>query len=210
MRNTLLRTMKITRIAQQQKRAERYSIYIDGGYAFSLSESALLDSQLTVGQELSSKEVEQYKLTSADDKLYALALRYAAIRPRTAWEVQTYLERKHASPDLIKTLLNKLSNVHLIDDAAVARAFVHDRQLLRPASRRKITFELRKKHIPEGEIEAALSGVDDSQALTNVIAAKRRQSKYRDETRLMRYLATQGFSYGDIKTALAEAELNDQ
>lgn len=202
--------MKITRIVQQQKRTERYSIYVDGSYAFSLSETALLDSKLAAGQELTAAELEQYKLLSADDKLHAAVLRYVAMRPRTTWEVKTYLERKHASPDLTISLLNKLSNINLIDDAAVARMYIHDRQLLRPASRRKIMYELQKKHIPEGEIEVALSEVDDTQALAQVIANKRRQSKYQDEAKLLRYLASQGFSYGDIKSALAEAEPYDQ
>lgn len=201
--------MKITRIAQQQKRTERYSIYVDGRYAFSLSEAALLESKLTSGQELSAAELEQYKQISADDKLYAQALRYVAMRPRTTWEVKMYLERKHASPDLITTTLNKLSNIHLINDAAVAQAYVHDRQLFRPASRRKITFELRKKHIPNSQIEAVLNDVDDYQALIKVITAKRRQAKYKDETKLMRYLATQGFSYSDIKAALSKTDPND-
>lgn len=202
--------MKITRIAQQQKRTERYSIYVDDGYAFSLSETALLDSKLSIGQEITTKEVEQYKLLSADDKLHAQTLRYVAMRPRSTWEVKSYLERKHASPDLIVSLLNKLSESKLVDDAAVARMYVHDRQLLRPASRRKIIYELRKKHIPESGIETALNEIDDRRALDQIIAAKRRQSRYRDTNKLLRYLATQGFSYEDIKRALAETDMNDQ
>lgn len=210
MHKALLQDMKITRIAQQQKRTERYSIYVDDTYAFSLSETALLDSKLSVGQEVTAKEVEQYKLLSADDKLYAQTLRYVAMRPRSTWEVKNYLERKHASPDLIANLLNKLSNNKLVDDLAIAQMYVHDRQLLRPASRRKITYELRKKHIPESSIEMALNEIDDLRALHQIIAAKRRQSRYRDTNKLLRYLATQGFSYEDIKNALAEADTNDQ
>jgi SOS response regulatory protein OraA/RecX len=35
-----------------------------------------------------------------------------------------------------------------------------------------------------------------------VIERKRRQTKYQDDTKLMQYLARQGFGYDDIKSAL--------
>jgi SOS response regulatory protein OraA/RecX len=97
--------MKITSIKQQIKRADRYSIFVDGKYVFSLSESALLQSKLASGQELTSQQISDYKRLSAEDKLYNQALRYAAMRPRSEWEVEFYLERKGASPEAIDKAL---------------------------------------------------------------------------------------------------------
>jgi NUDIX domain. len=53
--------MKITAITQQVKRTDRYSIFVDGKYAFSLSESGLLASGLAVGQELTPAELKKLK-----------------------------------------------------------------------------------------------------------------------------------------------------
>ena len=200
--------MKITSIKQQVKRGDRYSIFVDGKYAFSLSESALLESKLVSGQELSEREVGEYKKLSDEDKLYNQTLRYVALRPRTKWEISFYLERKNASPTLIESILNKLSNIGLIDDRKVAQAYVNDRRLLRPTSRRKMVAELRKKHVEEEIIEAALGNEAENEqtALVELIARKRKQSKYQDELRLMQYLARQGFSYGDIKQALQQPD----
>src|ERR1700689_4287561 len=100
--------MQITSIKSQVKRSGRYSIFVDGKYAFSLSDTALLASKLVTGQELTEAELGEYKQTSIDDKLYNNTLGYLALRPRTVWEVETYLQRKDASPALIKTILNKL------------------------------------------------------------------------------------------------------
>jgi regulatory protein len=196
--------MKITSIAQQQKRSERYSIFVDGAYAFSLSEAALLRAQVMRGQELSQQQLGELKALSGSDKLYAMASRYVALRPHTTWEVGQYLKRKQASPTLITQILNKLSNIGLIDDARYAQAYIHDRQLLRPTSRRKIMFELRKKHIAGETIEAALAGNDEADitALDAIIERKRLQSRYTDDLKLMQYLARQGFHYSDIKEAL--------
>src|SRR6266540_2038471 len=88
------RLMKITNITQQVKRPDRYSVYVDGRYSFSLSESALLDQRLASGQELAADQLATLKETSHNDKAYGNALRYAAMRPRSEWELRTYLRRK--------------------------------------------------------------------------------------------------------------------
>jgi len=198
--------MKITSIKQQVKRADRYSVFVDGKYSFSLSEGALLESKLASGQELDKEQVKEFKKLSADDKLYTRALRYVAMRPRTKWEIEQYLNRKEASPALIDQILNKLSIIGLIDDAKLAQAFVNDRRLLRPTSRRKLVLELRKKHVADDIIQRVTAGEADEEqaALVAVIERKRRQAKYQDDLKLMQYLARQGFSYDDIKVALQD------
>jgi regulatory protein len=196
--------MNITSIKQQAKRTDRYSIFVEGKYAFSLSESALLESKLASGQELAKEQVTEYKKISADDRLYIQALRYVAMRPKSKWEVEEYLKRKNASPTLIEIILNKLSIIGLIDDKKLAQAFVNDRRLLRPASRRKMVMELRKKRISDDIIREVTGDKDKDErtALSSVIERKRRQAKYQDDQKLMQYLARQGFNYNDIKTAL--------
>lgn len=196
--------MRITAIKQQVKRAGRYSIYVDGEYSFSLGEGALLESKITSGQELTEQEVSDYKKMSDEDKVYNQALRYVALRPRTKWEIKAYLRKKEASPPLLEIILNKLSIIGLIDDKKYAQAFINDRRLLRPASRRKLVNDLRKKHIPANVIEEVVGNEaeDERAALRHVIEKKRQQSKYQDDLKLMQYLARQGFNYGDIKDAM--------
>ena len=197
--------MKITKITQQVKRADRYSVFVDDKYSFSLSESALLESKIASGQELTAEQVKEFKQLSADDKIYNQVLRWVAMRPRTEWEIEQYLNRKKAPPPLIESILNKLSNIGLTDDEKFAIAFVADRRLLRPTSRRKMIMELRKKHVSGEIIEQIFSESEEGAeqtALQEIIARKRRQTKYQDDLKLMQYLARQGFNYGDIKAAL--------
>jgi len=203
--------MKITAIKQQLKMRDRYSVYIDEKYSFSLSETALIDSKLHSGLELTREQVEEYKKLSLDDKLYNRALRYVAMRQRTTWELQFYLERKGADTPLLQQILNKLSDIGMLDDEQYTRSFIADKQLLRPTSRRKIIMELKKKRVPEEIINRVLTDRAeesdqnmDQTALSSLIIRKRRQTKYQDDEKLMQYLARQGFGYGDIKAALAQ------
>ncbi len=202
--------MKVTAIKQQEKLKGRYSVFVDEKYAFSLSDTALLEAKLRVGQELTKGELDQYKELSADDKLYGLVLRYIAIRPRSKWEIKTYLARKHSPPPVQEKILNKLSINNLIDDEAFAHSWIESRRLLRPTSRRRLQLELKQKHIDNEIIEQALAEdeTDERGVLQELIMRKRKQTKYQDKTKLMAYLSRQGFSYGDIKTVL-EAIANE-
>ena len=200
--------MKITKIVQQQKRSTRYSVFVDEKYAFSLSETKLLESQLVSGQELTKEQIADYKKLSAEDKLYNRALNYVALRPRSVWEVQEYLRRKESPAPLIEHITNKLIGLGLLDDQKYAQMFVHDRTLLRPTSRRKMIMELRKKRLPEEVIQLTFEAepTDDLTALREIVAKKRQLTKYKnDELKFMQYLARQGFGYSDIKQVLGEA-----
>lgn len=199
--------MKITKITQQSKRPDRYSIFVDEKYTFSLSESALLESKLASGQELTKEQVSEYKKISADDKVYGSALRYAAMRPRSTWEMEQYLKRKNAAPPLQATILNKLSNIDLLNDENFGRSWITNRRLLRPTSKRKLQQELRAKRVPDEVIEKVLQEdeTDELTTLRELIEKKQKQAKYQaDPLKLMQYLARQGFNYDDIKSVLSE------
>ena len=202
--------MKITAIKSQVKRAGRYSIFVDDKFCFGLSADALIDSKITVGLEISPEQVTEFKKLSDDDKIYNQVLNYLAIRPRSEWEIKTYLTRKGASPTLLDSILSKLSNIDLINDNKFAEAFVRDRRLLRSSSRRKLILELRKKRVPDSAIQAAVGNEPEVEtaALRDMINKKRKQSRYQDDLKLMQYLARQGFGYGDIKDALQNQEEN--
>lgn len=197
--------MKITKITAQVKQPGRYSVFVDEKYAFSLSDTALLESKLVPGQELSPEELESWKQASQDDKLLGRALQYAMIRPRSQWEMQSYLRRKKASPPLINSILNKLSDLRMLDDVEFAKSWVANRRLLRPTSKRKLQQELKVKRVADDIIEQVLAEdeTDENDVLKELVAKKRQQTKYKDDDlKLMQYLARQGFSYGDIKAAL--------
>jgi regulatory protein len=196
--------MKITAIKQQIKAKDRYSVYVDDVYTFSLSEGALLEARIASGQELTSSQIDDFKRLSDEDKLYNRALRYAALRRRSRWELEQYLLRKEAPPALAEIVLNKLSTIGFVNDLIFAETWVANRHLLRPTSRRKLRQELRSKHVADEIIQQVLRNDEttDQTELQAIIIRKRRQTKYQDDAKLMQYLARQGFGYEDIKAAL--------
>src|ERR1035438_7673614 len=198
--------MKITAIRPQQKIRNRYSIYCDGRYGFAVSESMLLEQGLLAGQELTEAELKKFKQLSSDDNSFNNALRYAAIRNHSQWEMEQYLKRKNVSEHQSSVIIAKLGDLGFLDDSNFARSWIDNRRLLKTVSKRRLEQELRQKHLSDEIIKEALrqDPTEELIVLKSLIAKKRQQSSYQDKTRLMGYLSRQGFSYEDIKLAMSE------
>jgi len=198
--------MKITAIRPQQKIRNRYSVYCDDRYSFSVSEAMLLEQGLVAGQELTVADLNKYKQLSSDDNSFNRALRYAAIRNHSQWEMEQYLKRKDVSETQSNIIIARLGDLGFIDDQNFARSWIENRRLLKPVSKRRLEQELRQKHVDSEIIQKAMEDdpAKEIDVLKILILKKRQQSSYKDNHRLMGYLSRQGFSYNDIKNAMGE------
>lgn len=196
--------MRITTIKQQAKRTDRYSVFVDGKYVFSLSESGLIQSGLASGQELDAAELTRLKKAAGLDKAYYNAMRYVALRPRSEWEIAMYLKRKEADKDTSDEVIRRLRELNMLGDLDFARRWIANRRLLKSTSKRRLRVELLQKHVSDHVIDEALSEdtTDELQTLRDLVAKKR--ARYPERLKFMRYLAGLGFSYDDIKTVLEE------
>lgn len=200
--------MKITSIKQQVRRQDRYSIFVDGKYAFSLSELELINSGLRINQEFTAGELDRLKQTAVLDKAYTRALDLLARRARSEWELRDYLKRKSYEPEVIDATIQRLAERGYVDDEAFARSWVQSRRQLKSVSRRRLTAELRQKRIADDVIEAVMEedrqATDEREVLRDLIARKRLQTRYQDDQKLLAYLVRQGYDYETIKAAMAD------
>ncbi len=215
--------MKITDISLQAKNPDRVNVSVDGSYRFSLDVFQVGELGVKVGKEYSDEELQKLETESQFGKLYGRALEYCMLRPHSVREVRDYLYRKTLtkkyrdrqgevkekqgySPTLTARVLDKLQQKQYVDDENFARWWVENRNLAKGTSLRKLTVELRAKGVSGSIIEEVLgeSLRSDTTELAKMIAKKR--SKYDDDQKLMAYLARQGFSYDDIKSALSGSD----
>lgn len=198
--------MRITAIKQQVKRQDRYSIYGDGKYLFSFSETELLTSGVRIGQELDTTALEELRHKAVLDKAYDRSLNLISHRIRSEWELRDYLKRKEYDEGVQEAVIERLGVRGYVDDAEFARRWVENRRLLKSTSKRRLAQELRQKRIADDIVSAVLAAdeTDELEVLKGLIEKKRRQTKYQDDQKLMQYLARQGFTYDLIKTAIAE------
>lgn len=196
--------MKITAIKQQAKRTDRYSVFVDGAFAFGLSEAALIENQLASGQELDQVRLKELKKIAGLDKAYGNALRYVALRQRSEWELRDYFRRKQLDDAAAGQIIERLRSLDLVNDLAFARAWVANRRQLKTVSKRRLQLELKQKHVPDEDIRQVLEEdeADERSELRALVAKK--HARYPDDQKLMHYLARQGFSFDDIKAVLSE------
>lgn len=216
--------MKITAITAQQKDKNRVNVMVDGIYRFSLDIFQYADLGIRVGKEYTEQELVELESESQFGKLYARALEYCLMRPHSAKEVRDYLYRKTRDQKLkdrrsgemrIKPGVSEALTVRVferllakgyVDDAKFTRYWIDNRSLTKGASRRKLQAELQAKGVSRSVVEVYLAESDrsDEDEILKVIAKKARW--YDDPQKLMQYLARQGFSYDQIKEALAKVD----
>ncbi len=198
---------KITNIKQQVKNKDRISVYVDDKYSFSLSAWQFSSAGLKLGEDIDKERVEQLREESDFGKLHDRTLMWLMLRPRSTWEVEDYLRRKTDDGDVRTKLLAAFLEKKYIDDEDFAQRWVANRRLLKPVSKLKLRQELLKKRVPKEIIDQTLEADETNEAdvLVELIAKKRKITRYQNDRKLMEYLARQGFRYGDIKDALEQS-----
>jgi regulatory protein len=88
-------------------------------------------------------------------------IRLLAVRPRTRAELDTALRRRGFDDDVIAEVLDRYSDVGIIDDEAFARAWVTSRHHSKGLARRALAGELRRKGVAADDVGTALDEVDD-------------------------------------------------
>lgn len=209
--------MKITRITAQTKNNNRVNVMVDDKFRFSLDIFQVADLGIRIGKEYTEDELDEMESESQFGKLYGRTLEYCLMRPHSAKEVRDYLYKKTRDTrtktggikkgvpvEITERVFARLVEKGYIDDEKFARYWVENRSFTKGASRRKLIAELRAKGI-EGSVVERLwedSERSDEDELQKIIAKKR--GRYPDDQKFMQYLARQGFSYDDIKHALAD------
>jgi regulatory protein len=208
-------TLKITSISVQKRDKDRVNISVNGKYRFSLDVFQLVDLGVKVGKEYTEEELIALEEESQFGKLYMRALEYCLMRPHSKRELKDYLYRKTrdtrtkegnvkkgVSVALTERVFDRLQTKGYIDDEKFAAYWIENRNLRKGSSKRKLSAELGAKGVDRAITEHLLSETDrnDATELQKIIDKKR--PRYDDDQKFMSYLARQGFSYDDIKTAL--------
>jgi len=207
--------MKVTAISVQVRDKNRVNVSVDGKYRLSLDMYQLVELGMKIGKEYTEEEMVSLEEESQFGKLYMRALEYCLMRPHSQRELKDYLYRKTrdtlsktgqvrkgASVQLTQRVFDRLVEKGYIDDEKFANFWIENRNLRKGSSKRKLSAELSAKGVDRVIIERLLSETErtDPSELQKIIDKKR--PRYDDDQKFMSYLARQGFSYDDIKSAL--------
>ncbi len=117
----------ITKITKQKKIVDRYNIYLDESYSFSVTEDILIKYNLRKGLTLSEREIETITEFESFHRSYVQAIHYLSYRMRSKREIKSYLRKKDVESSVIDEIINRLVQEKYINDQEFANAFVRDR-----------------------------------------------------------------------------------
>ncbi len=139
-----------------------------------------------------------------------------AARPRTKDELRQALRRKGFDEETRETLLGKLDEAGLVDDAAFAESWVRSRHHHQGLARRALVTELKRKGVDGAIAEQAVGEVDrdaEEERARDLVRKRLRTMNGIDEQTAIRRLLgmlgrkgyPQGLAYTVIKDELREA-----
>lgn len=131
---------------------------------------------------------EDYEQVARDAVLRALAA-----APRSRAELAQRLEKREIPDEVAQAVLDRFTEVGLIDDAEYAAMLVRTRHAERQQTRRAISHELRRRGIPDEVAQAALAQIsddDERQAAVDLIAKRLRATTGLDDERRMRRIVS--------------------
>ncbi|HEX4221748.1 MAG TPA: regulatory protein RecX [Pseudonocardiaceae bacterium] len=169
------------------------------------------------GAEEPAPNRERTKRAPADPVSAArdYCLNLLTARPMTRAELRKKLIGREYPEDVADQVLNRLHEVGLIDDAAVAEVWVRSRHNYQGMARKALSIELRRKGVADEVVAEAVSAVDADaeEARARELVRKRlRGTVPADEVavirRLVGMLARKGYSEG-MAYRVVKSELRD-
>lgn len=170
--------------------------------------------EYTMMRPHSAREVRDYLWRNTQTKRVKIngGRRYAVSGKQSKADDDTHgrayetVEKQGVSKEIADRVYTRLEEKGHINDENFARWWVETRHQTKGISMRKLTAELRAKGVATETIEQTMQNCtrEEKSEIEKVIAKKR--ARYAgDEQKLVAYLARQGFSYDDIRGALADS-----
>lgn len=198
--------MRIVSI-EKAHRGGKFKVCFDEEGELLLSKEVIVDFGLRRNDEISSERMQQIQDAQSYQDTYIAAMRLLNYQMRTTAELRQRLHMKEFPPGAINRVLDKLTNLGLVDDVRFAEAFIASKVASKPIGKRELERKLREKGVSKETASQALSAVsnDETQiefalqaAEIKIRSLKRYELKKRRE-KLVAFLARRGFDWDVIR-----------
>lgn len=200
---------KITRIEVQKRNKERFNIYIDEVYAFSVNGELVYKEKLIVNEEVNEEKLHKIAQKENLLKCKNTALRIIERSYKTEKEIKERLIEKGYDVESILPVIDFLKEYSFIDDSAYIKMYIKDR--IRSQGAQKIKYALIRKGIDPNEIEDNLTNInkDDERNVAFELVKKKHSQlvgkendTYKLSNKLCRFLVGRGYDYALAKDVI--------
>jgi len=198
--------MKITKIEKQKNNQDRWSVFIDGEFAFGVTTEEVFVFKLTVGKEISEIELEKMIKEKDYSKAKDVALKFLSYRARSEKELRDKLISKEFDPVTIDRVIEFLKRYDYVNDEKFAKSYVRERIRLKFEGRKKLIYDLKQKGIKQEIIDHVLNNtdineIDHALKLLEKKVPDKTELGLKEKQRIYQFLLRKGFSYDIIQKA---------
>lgn len=208
----------ITAIQIQKKNKDKYNIFLDNQYAFSVFENTLIHFSLVKNMTLTSEQQLNIMKYDAFEKLYHKALVFISYKMRTKKEVkdklQTIIEQDTQwNEEIIDSILTELEQNKFIDDLLYIDLFIEENHLTKKKGYKAVIFDLMQKGIDKQTIlqHAKFSLKKEHENALFLATAYLKQQKLvsfkHKQQKLFQFLLKKGFSTDVVKHTIDNLNL---
>jgi len=189
--------LTVTRLEPQKKNPLRLNVYLDGEFAFGISQAAA--PWLEEGNQLSQQKVDDLQNKDQLEGAYQRALNFLSYRIRSEKEIRQNLNKHQIPEEIIEGVLDRLRGASLVDDQDFASQWVENRVHFKPRGKRALSSELFQKGISNQIIEDVLAELNEEELAYKFARKKITKLSELDEKafqkKLSGFLTRRGFPY---------------
>lgn len=201
--------MRIDLFKTSPDRAGRYFVQFDNGETLRLYRQTVEDFGLYTGMELTQEEFDRLHAAASEMSAKMRAVRIISATSISKKDLESRLIQKGEKPAQARQAIGWLEELHLLDDARTAEQIVHS-CISKGYGLSRAKQALYEKRIPRELWEEALSGYPDQKERI-VSFLKARLPDPGDEKaakKAIDALLRRGHSYGEIRAALSELQID--
>ncbi|WP_225942112.1 recombination regulator RecX [Sporosarcina limicola] len=203
----------ITKISQQKNDGERYNIFLDEKYAFSVHESVLVKFGLSKGMSLEDWSIDEMVYEDEIRKAFNRALHYLGFRMRSEFEVKKKLMDLEYGEAVVLEAIVKLKRLDFLNDETFSEALLQTQKRSSSKGPKAIQQELRKKGIGKELQDKVLESYTEEEQLQiatklaeKAANANRSVAPSQLKQKIQNALLRKGYSFDIIKQALANID----
>ena len=210
---------KITKIEYQKKNKERFNIYLDDEYGFSIDMNILIKYSLQKNMELSDDIIDE--ILNAEERIivYNYGISVLSKTAKSEHELMLKMMDKGFDSQLIDNAINKLKEQKYLDDKRYCEMYINDKINISKHGVLKIKEALYYKGIDKEIIEEKIKNISSEEREKTALALAQKKALGIEEEdvrkkgiKLYNYLLSRGFEYETVKKTvkkILETEFDD-
>ncbi len=186
----------ITKIEQQKKNINRYSIFINEEYSFSVSEDTFVRLMLRKGMSVDKEQLDYILEQEEINSCKAYGLKLLSHKARNEYEIKDKMIKKGYDEETIAEAIKYLKEQNYINDEEYAESYIKDKINIKKLGYVRIKNELFQKRIDGEIIEDTLSkfvDMEDEYKRALELAEKKKNTTYKNDDAQAAYRKLGGF-----------------